>query len=192
MKFGAILILALGLSMDAMAVAAARGIAAPRFVWKNVLLVALLFGGAQAFMPLCGWLIGMRVGPWVEAWDHWIAFVLLGGIGAKMLWEARGEGDDDEATPRPAGNPFGLRLLLVLAVATSIDAFAAGLTLPMLGAPMLLSLATIGITTALLSAGGLYAGRHFGALLGKRLDVFGGLVLIGLGTKILIEHLRAG
>lgn len=188
MKFGAILVLAIGLAMDATAVAAARGIAAPRIAWNNVALVAGLFGAAQALMPLLGWQIGMRVGPWVAAWDHWIAFVLLGGMGAKMLWEARGT---EPAAQAPVGKPFGLRLMLVLAVATSIDAFAAGLTLPMLGAPMLLSLATIGITTAVLSAGGLYAGRIFGALLGKRLDVFGGLVLIGLGTKILVEHLRA-
>lgn len=194
MKLGAILLLAVGLAMDATAVAAARGMAAPRFVLRNVILVALLFGGAQALMPLLGWLVGMRIGPWVAAWDHWIAFVLLGGIGAKMLWEARGGAgaDADAETPSPTQDPFGLRLLLLLALATSVDAFAAGLTLPMLGAPMLMSLATIGVTTALLSAGGLYAGRRFGALLGKRLDVFGGLVLIGLGTKILIEHLSAG
>lgn len=192
MKIGAILLLAVGLAMDATAVAAARGMAAPRFLLRNVALVAFLFGSAQALMPLLGWLVGMRVGPWVAAWDHWIAFVLLGGIGAKMLWEARGGADDDAADEPPARDPFGLRLLLLLALATSIDAFAAGLTLPMLGAPMLLSLVTIGVTTAVLSAAGLYAGRRFGALLGKRLDVFGGLVLIGLGTKILIEHLRAG
>lgn len=191
MKFGAILLLALGLAMDAMAVAAARGLAAPRILLRHVLLVAALFGGAQVVMPLLGWLVGMHVGPLFAAWDHWVAFVLLGGIGAKMLWEAR-SGAQEEAAAEPVGDPFGLKLLAVLAIATSVDAFAAGLTLPMLGAPMVLSLVTIGVTTALLSGLGVYAGRRFGALLGRRLDAFGGVVLIGLGFKVLIEHLTAG
>lgn len=189
----AILWLAVGLAMDATAVASARGVAASRVTPIHALKIALLFGGAQALMPLLAWLIGARVGPWVAAWDHWIAFVLLGGLGAKMLWEARA-GDDDEA-PRE-DEPFAWRVLLVLAVATSIDAFAVGLTLPMIGAPLVLSLVTIGVVTALLSAGGLFAGsllraRSLGASLGKRLDVVGGVVLIGLGAKILIEHLTS-
>ena len=190
MSFGAILLLALGLAMDASAVSAARGLATAKICRRHVLLVALFFGGFQGFMPLVGWLLGSRLGPLVQAWDHWIAFVLLGAIGAKMLWEARGEQDDQPTEPSEA-DLFGPRVMLVLAIATSVDALAAGVTLPMLGAPLLLSLATIGITTALLSVLGLFAGRHFGALLGKRLDALGGLVLIALGTKILIEHLRA-
>jgi putative Mn2+ efflux pump MntP len=106
-----------------------------------------------------------------------------------MLWEARGTKEEEKP---PDDALFGLKVLLVLAIATSIDAFAAGFTLPMLGAPMLLSLMLIGVVTAVLSAAGLFAGRRFGAILGKRLDVVGGIILIGLGTKILIEHLRAG
>lgn len=188
MSFGAILVLALGLAMDATAVAAARGIAVPAIRARHVLLVAGFFGGFQALMPLIGWLLGTRIGPVVEAWDHWIAFVLLGFIGGKMLWEARGESAVDEETK---GDAFGLRSMVLLAIATSIDALAAGITLPMLDAPLLLSVATIGIVTALLSAAGLFAGRRFGAMLGKRLDFVGGVVLIGLGLKILVEHLRA-
>ena len=191
MTFGAILLLSVGLAMDATAVAAARGLAAPRILPRHVLLVSGLFGGFQALMPLLGWLVGSRVGPLVQAWDHWIVFALLGAIGGKMLWEARAPAEETGAnTGGP--DPFGTRLMLVLAIATSIDAFAVGITLPMLGAPLLLSLLTIGVTTALLSAAGLFAGRRFGALLGKRLDAAGGLVLIGLGTKILVEHLRGG
>lgn len=192
MSFGAILFLAVGLAMDATAVSAARGLATPKLLPRHVLLVAVFFGGFQALMPLIGWLVGSRVGPLVQAWDHWIAFVLLAAIGGKMLWEARGanEADGDERAS-PAADPFGTKVMLVLAVATSIDALAVGFTLPMLSAPFLLSLATIGITTALLSALGLFAGRRFGALLGKRLDLAGGLVLVGLGTKILVEHLSA-
>ena len=188
MTFGAIFVLALGLAMDATAVSAARGVATPKILPRHVLLVAAFFGGFQALMPLLGWLVGSRIGTLVQAWDHWIAFVLLGAIGGKMLWEARG-GPNEAAAP--AKDLYGLKVMLVLAVATSIDALAVGVTLPMLDAPLVLSVVTIGATTAVLSALGLFAGRRFGGLLGKRLDVAGGLVLIGLGVKILVEHLRA-
>ena len=186
MTFGAILLLALGLAMDAMAVSAARGLAVPVVRARHVVLVALFFGGFQVLMPLLGWLLGARVGPWVQTWDHWIAFALLAFIGVKMIREARG---NEEETPKNTIDHFALKTMLGLAVATSIDALAVGFTLPMLNAPFALSLATIGITTALLSALGLFAGRRFGSMLGKRLDVAGGLVLIGLGFKILVEHL---
>jgi manganese efflux pump family protein len=190
-SFGAILLLALGLAMDATAVSAARGMAAPRVLPRHVVLVALFFGGFQALMPMLGWVLGRQLGPWVREWDHWITFALLAGIGANMLFEARRSEERADSSPGKS-DLFALRALFVLAVATSIDALAAGVTLPMLSAPFVLSLVTIGVTTAVLSAFGLLAGRRFGALLGKRLDMFGGLVLIALGTKILIEHLRGG
>ncbi|WP_437950811.1 manganese efflux pump MntP family protein [Sorangium sp. So ce296] len=187
-SFGAILLLALGLAMDATAVSAARGLAVPVIRARHVALVAGFFGGFQALMPLIGWLLGARIGPLVQAWDHWIAFGLLAAIGGKMLWEARSGADDEDDAPKDL---FALKVMFVLAIATSIDALAIGFTLPMLNAPLALSLVTIGITTAVLSAIGLFAGRRFGAMLGKRLDVAGGVVLIGLGVKILIEHLQA-
>jgi putative Mn2+ efflux pump MntP len=168
-------------------VSAARGLAVSAIRFRHVVLVAAFFGGFQALMPMLGWLLGSRIGPLFEAWDHWLAFVLLGFIGAKMLWEAR---KGPEAVKQD-NDPFGIRILLVLAIATSIDAFAVGITLPMLKAPFVVSLATIGITTAVLSSIGLFAGRRFGAMLGRRLDAVGGLVLIGLGVKILDEGLRA-
>jgi putative Mn2+ efflux pump MntP len=190
MTFGALLLLAIGLAMDATAVSAARGLATPKILPRHVALVAVFFGGFQALMPALGWLLGSKLGPLVQAWDHWIAFALLAAIGGKMLWEARaGESDEHEETG--PSDRFGLKVMFVLAIATSIDSLAAGITLPLLDAPMLLSFATIGITTALLSSLGLFAGRYFGSMLGKRLDVAGGLVLIGLGTKILVEHLTA-
>jgi putative Mn2+ efflux pump MntP len=190
MTFGALLLLALGLAMDATAVSAARGLSTPKILPRHVALVAVFFGGFQALMPALGWLLGSKLGPLVQAWDHWIAFALLAAIGGKMLWEARaGESEDPKETSQ--SDLFGLNVMLVLAIATSIDSLAAGITLPLLEAPMLLSFATIGITTALLSSMGLFAGRYFGSLLGKRLDAAGGLVLIGLGTKILVEHLSA-
>ncbi len=188
MTFGAIFLLALGLAMDATAVAAARGVAAPRIRARHVVLVAGLFGGFQALMPLLGWFAGARIGPQIAAWDHWIAFVLLGGIGGKMLWEAR---TPKRAEDEPTDDLFGWKVLLGLAVATSIDALAAGFTLPMLGAPLVSCLVTIGLTTAACSAAGLFAGRRFGAALGSRLDVVGGVLLVGLGVKILVEHLSA-
>lgn len=191
MTFAAILALSVGLAMDATAVSAARGLAVPVIRAKHVLLVALFFGGFQALMPLLGYVVGAQVGPLVEAWDHWIAFVLLAGIGGKMLWETRKNDDDDACEEVDERRLFAPLVMLALAVATSIDALAAGFTLPILGAPLLLSLVTIGVTTAALSGAGLYAGRRFGSLLGKRLDVIGGLVLIGLGAKTLVVHLAA-
>lgn len=188
MGFGSILLMAVGLAMDATAVAAARGLAAPEIKPRHAVLVAVFFGGFQALMPGIGWWLGSAVGALVAAWDHWIAFALLGGLGGKMLWEARQ--DDDDAPP--PGDPFAPKLMLTLAVATSLDALAVGVTLPLIGAPLVLSVVTIGVTTAVLSVAGLYVGGRFGAVLGNKLDVAGGLVLVGLGLKILVEHLAAG
>lgn len=173
--------------MDAAAVAAARGLAAPVLRARHFLLVAALFGGFQALMPLLGWQLGQRLGGAVAAWDHWIAFVLLVGIGIKMIAEANSR--DREVLAQ--SDVFGLRVMLTLAVATSIDAFAVGITLPLMDAPFALSLVTIGITTAILSALGLAIGRRFGAKVGHRMDMLGGVVLVGLGAKILIEHLTS-
>jgi len=183
--FGSILLIAFGLAMDATAVAATRGMAVSRVRVKHALLVAGFFGGFQALMPLLGWLLGARLEAVVGSWDHWIAGALLVGVGGKMLWEAR-HGDAE----RPATNDedlFGLKVMLLLAIATSIDAWAVGITLPILGAPLGLSLAMIGITTAVLSVIGLLVGRRFGAALGKRLDVLGGLLLVGMGVKFAFE-----
>ena len=178
--------LALGLAMDATAVAAARGFAVKKILPKHVFLVALLFGGFQALMPFIGYLVGSRIGPLVEAFDHWIAFVVLAAIGGKMLWEAfKSEAD---AEPVSDEQLFALPVMLMLAVATSIDALAVGITLPLLGAPLVASMVTIGVVTAVLSALGLFIGHRFGSALGKRLDAAGGAVLVLLGVKILVEH----
>jgi len=190
MKLGGILLLAFGLSMDAMAVSAARGLSVRQIRARHVALVASFFGGFQALMPLIGFLLGTTVGKFITAWDHWVIFVVLGGIGGKMLWEAFQAPDAEE--PPSEADAFGLKVMLLLAIATSIDALAAGFTLPLMGAPLGLSLAAIGLTTAALSALGLFAGHRFGAALGSRLDALGGVVLIGIGVKTLIEHLNGG
>jgi len=186
MSFWQILLLAVGVAMDATAVAAARGCAAgDRSDLRDVLRVGLLFGAAQALMPVFGWVLGQQLGPAVAAFDHWIAFVLLAGIGAKMLHEARAEREELDSQQAD----FAWRLLIGLAIATSIDAFAVGITLPLLDAPFALSIVTIGVVTALLSGLGVVVGRHAGRLLGRKLDALGGVVLILLGVKILVEHL---
>lgn len=185
MSFWQIVLLAVGLAMDATAVAAARGCAAGHaFRTRDVLRVALLFGLAQALMPVLGWALGAQAGRSVAAFDHWVIFVVLGVVGAKMLHESRSPPDQDTSPPG-----FGWRLLIGLAIATSIDAFAVGLTLPMLDAPFVLSIVTIGVVTAILSAAGVMVGRHAGKLFGRRLELFGGVLLILLGLKTLLEHL---
>jgi manganese efflux pump family protein len=196
-SFASVLALALGLAMDATAAAAACGVAAPALRARHYAMVAVYFGGSQALMPLLGWLLAAWIGPAFIAWDHWIAFVLLGAIGAKMIHSAwRGDGGrgggEPEARPAREADVFGARVMLVLAIATSIDAAAAGITLPMFEVPIAISIATIGVTTAACAALGLAVGRRAGARLGRRLDALGGAVLIGLGVKILVTHLAAG
>lgn len=184
-----ILGLSVGLAMDATAVSAARGFAAADLRAGHVARIGLLFGGFQVLMPLLGWLVGAAIGPLVAAWDHWIAFALLGAIGGKMLTEWRVRPDAEAPARDGRADVFGFRVLLVLAVATSIDALAVGFTLPMLDAPLLMTLASIGIVTAVASVAGVLLGRRFGRVLGPGFDVVGGLVLISVGTKILVEHL---
>jgi manganese efflux pump family protein len=191
MSFASIFVLAVGLAMDATAVAAARGLSARRLFARDVMLVGCLFGAFQGFMPWLGWTLGQRLGPSMHAWDHWIAFAVLGLLGTKLLWDARTAPAAAAISGEAPAAGRELGTLLLLAFGTSVDALAAGVTLPMLNAPLWLSVLTIGATTAVASAAGMLAGRRFGAWLGKRLDALGGLVLIGLGAKILLEHLTA-
>jgi putative Mn2+ efflux pump MntP len=185
MSFLQIFLLSVGLAMDAAAVSVARGCAAGRSSHAGeVARVALLFGGAQALMPLLGWALGSQMSESMAAVDHWVAFGVLAFIGGKMLKDAGSKAPDEPEAPG-----FGWRILIGLAIATSIDAFAVGLTLPLLNAPLALSVVTIGVVTAMLSALGVMLGRRFGTLLGHKLDAFGGVVLILLGVKILVEHL---
>lgn len=183
-------VLSLGLAMDATAVALARGLSAKSVRPRDVALVALLFGGFQAGMPLIGFVIGDRIGDRIAAWDHWIALVLLGALGGKMIFEGlRGREDEgDDASKRPTEKPFALKVLVVLAVATSVDALIVGFTLPIMGAPLVPALAMIGITTAILSGLGVVLGGKVGERFNGKLDVFGGLVLVGLGVKTFLDH----
>jgi putative Mn2+ efflux pump MntP len=190
LSFASILLLALALAMDATAVAAAKGLAAPAVRLSDALRIALLFGGFQAGMTAAGAFGAARFAALIEAYDHWIAFVLLAGIGGKMIWEAlRPERDGEE---KVATDPFAWKGLIVFAVATSIDALAAGVTLPLIDANIPLAVAVIGVASGVLSFAGVYAGRKIGDRLGKKLDLLGGVVLVLLGVKTLLEHLLGG
>jgi len=170
--------LAFGLAMDATAVCAARALGAQNR--RELVFLPLLFGAFQSGMASLGWLGGSAVRAYIAAWDHWIAFGLLTVIGAKMVYEAL-RGDDAEPPP---GTPV---LYLGLAVATSIDAAAAGLTLHLLPTAPWLSLTLIGAVTAACSAAGYAAGRAIGHKLGAKLGAVGGFVLIAIGIDILIR-----
>jgi len=180
-----LLLLSLGMAMDATAVSAARGLSAERVRVRDALTLALLFGCFHVVMPVLGWQLGQWVGRWVQAWDHWVAFVLLAGLGAKMVWEAL-HSQKEAVAPTDA---FAPGVLLTLAVATSLDALAVGVTLPMIRAPLWLTVGLIGLVTALCSAVAVWWGRRLGAAFGPRVDILGGLVLIGVGARVLIEHL---
>ncbi|KFA94012.1 manganese efflux pump MntP family protein [Archangium violaceum] len=191
-----LLMLALGLAMDATAVSVASALAAPRVRARDALLLAFLFGLFQAVMPVIGWALGHQFEKVISAWDHWIAFVLLAGIGGKMIHEAithhhPGVPDAPKPGEAPARNPFQLGTLAIMAVATSIDALAAGITLPLLDVRLVTAAAVIGGVTFGLCLLGVSVGRRFGESLEGKLDIIGGIVLIGIGTKTLIEHLSA-
>lgn len=179
-----ILFLSFGLAMDAVAVALVRGSVGERRSLRAV-EVGLFFGAAQGLMPLIGWSLGVAFASAIAAFDHWIAFVLLGFLGSRMLIQAASR--DGEAKV-DAGRSHYLGLSAA-AIATSIDAAAAGVTLPLLGQPVTTACFTIGALTAALCMAAYWLGTQAPQRYGKWAEAFGGIVLIGLGTSILIEHM---
>lgn len=175
-------ILAIGLSMDAMAVSICKGLSVPKAEKKHMLLVGLYFGGFQAMMPLLGYWLGVNFQTLVESVDHWIAFVLLGIIGLNMIKESR-ENDVEELD-----DGFSAKDMLPLAIATSIDALAVGITFAFLRVQIVPAVSFIGITTFCLSAVGLVIGNTLGAHSKSKAELAGGIVLIAMGAKILLEH----
>ncbi|MDP3736234.1 MAG: manganese efflux pump MntP family protein [Hyphomonadaceae bacterium] len=175
-------LLAIGLAADAFAVALSQGAAARTNLLRTAIIVGLAFGVAQAIAPLIGWSLGIAFAGLIESFDHWVAFVLLAAIGTKLIWE--GNQPKDEVAKKPAGG----WQLLVLAVATSVDAVAAGIALPTLGAPILISIAVIGLITFALSFAGVWIGRAGSKALGSNAEIIGGLILIVIGAKVLIDH----
>ena len=181
MELWELFVIAVGLSMDAFAVSICKGLAAKNVRREQPVIAGLYFGGFQALMPLAGYLLGSRFQSMIQRVDHWIAFVLLALIGANMVRESQGEAEhlDDSFTPGT---------MLPLAVATSIDALAVGVTFAFLNVRIIPAAALIGVTTFALSAIGVRLGSVFGARYQARAELAGGIVLILMGVKILLEH----
>ena len=182
MGFAELLMIAVGLSMDAFAVSICKGLSVGKVKAGHALLAGLYFGGFQFLMPVIGYLLGARFQTVIESVDHWIAFFLLAVIGANMIREAFGKEESLDAD-------FGFKSMLVLAVATSIDALAVGVTFAFLQVRLLPAAALIGVTTFLLSAAGIVIGGVFGSRFKAAAEVTGGVILILIGLKILLEHL---
>ena len=181
-----LLLLAVGLSMDAFAVSICKGLAVGKVKAKHMCVVGAWFGGFQALMPTVGYLLGTRFEKYITAVDHWIAFVLLLLIGANMIREALSKDEEGEADAS-----LSFKTMLPLAVATSIDALAVGITFAFLQVNIVPAALTIGATTFLISAIGVKVGSVFGLRYKKRAEIAGGVILCLLGVKILLEHLGA-
>ena len=178
-------ILAVGLSMDAFAVSICKGLSVGRLRPKHCAVAGLYFGGFQALMPLLGWLLGRQFEGLIKSVDHWIAFVLLVLIGANIIRESFGKEEE-------LNDSFSFKVMLPLAVATSIDALAVGVTFAFLDVNVPWAVSLIGVTTFLLSAAGVKIGNLFGTRFKSKAEFAGGVILILLGVKILIEHLFFG
>ena len=176
-------ILAVGLSMDAFAVAVCKGLAMPKCTFKKAAIVGLWFGGFQALMPAIGYVLGAQFQETIASIDHWIAFVLLALIGGNMIHEAL-DNDEEEADAS-----LDVKTMFLLAVATSIDALAIGITFAFLKVNIIPAVCFIGIVTFIISFAGVKIGNVFGARYKNKAEIVGGIILILLGLKILLEHL---
>lgn len=176
-------VIAVGLSMDACAVAVCKGLAVGKARPGHCVTAGLYFGGFQAAMPVVGYLLGVRFQSVIVSIDHWIAFILLGIIGFNMLHEAAGEEENLDPS-------FGVGAMIPLAVATSIDALAVGVTFAFLKVEILPAVSFIGMTTFLFSAVGVAVGARFGGRFGQKAEMAGGVILIAMGLRILLEHLE--
>lgn len=178
-----LLILAVALAMDSVAVSIAIGSKYKDLLVSKALFAAAVFGFFQGAMPIAGYFIGISFAEYVQAYDHWIAFVLLVGLGGKMLYEAYKNEFDDEVTD------LSTKTLITLAIATSIDAMAIGVTFAFLQTDIYTAAGVIALVTFVLCIVAVYVGKKLGSLLESKAEMLGGVILIGLGTKILLEHL---
>ena len=177
-------LIAVGLSMDAFAVSVCKGLSERSLGAKHYFIIGAWFGGFQALMPLIGYLLGSAFEQYITSFDHWVAFVLLGLIGGNMIREAFSKDEEDQDAS------FGFKTMLLLAIATSIDALAVGITFALLpDVNIFAAISLIGVTTFVLSAIGLKVGNVFGAKYKAKAEFVGGVILILIGTKILLEHL---
>jgi putative Mn2+ efflux pump MntP len=184
-------LIAFAMSTDAFAAAIGKGAALHRPHWREALRTGLVFGVIEGLTPVVGWALGVAAAPYVEAWDHWIAFALLGALGLHMI--RAGLAHDDAAAAAPAERPqsHSLRRLAVTGFATSIDAMAIGVGIALIDADIVVTAVAIGVTTLVMVTLGVMLGRVLGSLVGRRAEVAGGLVLIGIGSAILWQHLSA-
>ena len=183
-----LIIIAVGLAMDAFAVSICKGLNMRTLDKKQTALIALFFGGFQAGMPLIGWFIGSKFAHYITSIDHWVTFILLAIIGGKMIWESFEKDEDSEEN---TGAKLNLKELTMLAVATSIDALAVGITFAFeyTTQEALTAIGLTGVVTALLSATGVFIGHKFGAKYKSKAELVGGLVLVLMGVKFLLEGL---
>ena len=182
MGFIELLLIAVGLSMDAFAVSVCKGLSVKKVGVKHAALAGLYFGGFQFLMPVIGYLLGFRFESVIESIDHWVAFVLLAFIGGSMIKESFGKAEE-------LNDDFGVKTMLLMAIATSIDALAVGITFAFLEVQILPAAGLIGVTTFLLSFVGIYIGNAFGTRYKSRAELAGGIILVVIGVKILLEHL---
>jgi putative Mn2+ efflux pump MntP len=180
-----LILIAAGLSMDAFAAAICKGLSVQSLKPRHSVITGLFFGGFQAFMPLIGYLLGSQFKDYITVIDHWIAFALLLAIGINMIRESRNEHCENFS------NTFDLKNMTILSVATSIDALAVGVTFALIQVDILPAVLLIGVITFLFSAVGVKIGHAFGMKLMSKAEFAGGVILIGIGLKILIEHLNA-
>lgn len=186
--FFTLLLMGVGLSMDAFAVSICKGLSMRKVNKKQCLVIGLFFGGFQALMPFIGWVLGSQFEQYITSIDHWIAFILLGFIGGKMVVEAIREKDEAVEVGK-MDPPLDLKEMFILAIATSIDALAVGITFAFLQVPIVEAISIIGITTFVISVIGVYVGNFFGNRYKKKAELAGGIILILIGLKILLEHL---
>ena len=186
MGFLELFLIAVGLSMDAFAVALCKGLNMRKLNYRHAALIALFFGGFQALMPLIGWFLGSQFSSYISSIDHWIAFVLLAFVGGKMFIEGIQSKDEDECG---CEETLDLKELFALAVATSIDALAVGISFAFLEVKIISACFLIGITTFSLSFAGVAIGNRFGNKFQHKAEIAGGIVLVLIGIKILLEHL---
>ena len=179
-----LVLIAVGLAMDAFAVSICKGLATPKISVKHMMIAGIWFGGFQALMPLIGYFLGSTFEKYITAFDHWVAFVLLGIIGANMIKEAFSKKEEQESAS------FGFKSMFIMAIATSIDALAVGITFALLpNVNIIAAVLFIGVVTFLFSAAGVKIGNVFGAKYKSKAELAGGIILILLGLKILLEHL---
>lgn len=183
-----LLLMGVGLAMDAFAVSVCKGLAMRKVNIRQCLVIALFFGGFQALMPFLGWLLGSQFADKISAFDHWIAFVLLAYIGGKMIYEAIKEKNEVVAIAQ-MDPPLDIKELFILAIATSIDALAVGITFSFLNVNIAEAITIIGVVTFIISAIGVYVGNIFGNNYKSKAEFAGGFILILLGLKILCEHM---